>query len=185
MQTARRNLRGLLVRRCTRPTVDLPQPLPPSAPRLMLRRGGYGPTRVFVDAQVLRWSRLQSCSQSKILFFSNTRENITTRRQTCSRSTQAPRTTATANSFFRSSTASTRHSSGVRFPTRRLPALRTSSPLGPIPSQRRLTQQLSRHWPQFKALRQHYAGTHFEEQCSSISSRSTRPRSRNPLLSLR
>jgi hypothetical protein len=34
----------------------------------------------------------------------------------------------------------------------------------PIPSQRRLTQQLSRHWPQFKALRQHYAGTRFEEQ---------------------
>ena len=34
----------------------------------------------------------------------------------------------------------------------------------PIPSQRRLTQQLTRHWPQFKALRQHYASTRFEEQ---------------------
>jgi hypothetical protein len=56
---------------------------------------------------------------------------LPTRAQTCSRSTQAPRTTATANSFFRSSTASTRHSSGVKFPPRRLPALRTSSPLGP------------------------------------------------------
>ena len=43
------------------------------------------------------------------------------------------RTTTTANSFFRSSTASTRHSNGVSFPPRRLPALRTSSPLGPAP----------------------------------------------------
>jgi hypothetical protein len=34
----------------------------------------------------------------------------------------------------------------------------------PIPSQRRLTQQLTKHWPQFKALRQHYASTRFEEQ---------------------
>ena len=43
------------------------------------------------------------------------------RAQTRSLSTQAPRTKSTANSFFRSSTASTRHSSGVRFPPRRLP----------------------------------------------------------------
>jgi hypothetical protein len=34
----------------------------------------------------------------------------------------------------------------------------------PIPSQRRLTQQLTKQWPQSKALRQHYAGTRFEEQ---------------------
>jgi hypothetical protein len=36
----------------------------------------------------------------------------------------------------------------------------------PIPSQRRLTQQLTKQWPQFKALRQHYTGasTRFEEQ---------------------
>ena len=34
----------------------------------------------------------------------------------------------------------------------------------PIPSQRRLTQLLTKHWPQFKALRQHYASTRFEEQ---------------------
>jgi hypothetical protein len=34
----------------------------------------------------------------------------------------------------------------------------------PIPSQRRITQQLTKHWPQFKALRQHYASTCFEEQ---------------------
>jgi hypothetical protein len=33
----------------------------------------------------------------------------------------------------------------------------------PIPSQRRLTQQLTREWPQYKALRQRYAGTRFEE----------------------
>ena len=30
--------------------------------------------------------------------------------------------------------------------------------------QRRLTQQLSKEWPQYKALRQRYAGTRFEEQ---------------------
>ena len=35
----------------------------------------------------------------------------------------------------------------------------------PIPSHRRLTQQLTKHWPKFKALRQHYASTRFEEQC--------------------
>ena len=35
---------------------------------------------------------------------------------------------------------------------------------GPIPSQLRLTQQLTAHWPQFKALHQRYAGTRFEEQ---------------------
>ena len=29
---------------------------------------------------------------------------------------------------------------------------------------RRLTQQISTHWPQFKALRQRYAGRRFEEQ---------------------
>jgi hypothetical protein len=57
-----------------------------------------------------------------------------TRAQTSSLSPQAPRTTAAANSFCRSSTASTRNSSGVRFPTRRLPALRTISPLGPAHS---------------------------------------------------
>jgi hypothetical protein len=34
----------------------------------------------------------------------------------------------------------------------------------PIPSQRLLTQQLTQHWPQFKALRQHYTSTQFEEQ---------------------
>jgi hypothetical protein len=34
----------------------------------------------------------------------------------------------------------------------------------PIPSQRRLTQQLTKEYPQYKALRQRYAGTRFEEQ---------------------
>jgi hypothetical protein len=34
----------------------------------------------------------------------------------------------------------------------------------PIPSQRRLTQQLTKEWPQYKALRQRYAGPRFEEQ---------------------
>ena len=35
---------------------------------------------------------------------------------------------------------------------------------GPIPSQLHLTQQMTTHWPQFKASRQRYAGTLFEEQ---------------------
>ena len=39
----------------------------------------------------------------------------------------------------------------------RLPLPRTSS-------LRRLTQQITAHWPQFQALRQRYAGTRFEEQ---------------------
>ena len=34
----------------------------------------------------------------------------------------------------------------------------------PILSQRCLTEQLTKHWPQFKALRQHHTGTRFEEQ---------------------
>jgi hypothetical protein len=34
----------------------------------------------------------------------------------------------------------------------------------PHSSQRRLKQQLTKHWHQFKALRQHYASTNFEEQ---------------------
>jgi hypothetical protein len=42
--------------------------------------------------------------------------------------TQAPRTTATASSSYRNSTAFIWHSIGVRCPPRRLPALRTSSP---------------------------------------------------------
>ncbi len=47
-------------------------------------------------------------------------------------------------------------------PPRRLSALRTSSPLGP--SQFSLTQPLSKHWHQFKAWSQHYAGKPFEKQ---------------------
>ena len=34
----------------------------------------------------------------------------------------------------------------------------------PIPSQRRLTQQLTKEWPKYKALRQRSAGTRFAEQ---------------------
>ena len=60
---------------------------------------------------------------------------LPTHAQTRSLGPQALRTTATANSSSRNSTASTRHSSGVRFPPRRLPALRTS-PLGPGPFSR-------------------------------------------------
>ena len=39
-----------------------------------------------------------------------------------------------------------------------------SRPATPIPTQRRLTQQLTKHWAPYKALRQRYAGTRFEEQ---------------------
>jgi hypothetical protein len=51
----------------------------------------------------------------------------------------------------------------------------------PIPSQRCLTQQLTKEWPQYKALRQRYAGTRFEEQCQLHLPQKQRPRSRNPL----
>jgi hypothetical protein len=90
---------------------------------------------------------------------------LPTRAQTRRLSTQGPRTTATANSFFRNSTASTRQLRGVGFP----PAssgTQDQQPTrpGPIPSQCRLTQQLSKHWTQFKVLHQHYTGTRFEEQ---------------------
>jgi len=77
--------------------------------------------------------------------------------------TQSSRTTATANWSFRNSTAS--NSSRARFP----PASSSSHDQQPnrptpIPSQRRLTQLLTKHWAPFKALRQCYAGTRFEEQ---------------------
>ncbi len=37
-------------------------------------------------------------------------------------------------------------------------------PKSVIPSQRRVTEQLTKHWAPFKAPRQRYAGTRFEEQ---------------------
>jgi hypothetical protein len=37
-------------------------------------------------------------------------------------------------------------------------------PKSVIPTQRRVTEQLTKHWAPFKALRQRYAGTRFEEQ---------------------
>ena len=37
-------------------------------------------------------------------------------------------------------------------------------PKSVIPTHRRVTEQLTKHWAPFKALRQRYAGTHFEEQ---------------------
>jgi hypothetical protein len=55
---------------------------------------------------------------------------LPTRAHTC-RLTQAPRTTATASSSYRNSTAFIWHSSGVRCPPRCLPALRTSRPSSP------------------------------------------------------
>jgi hypothetical protein len=56
----------------------------------------------------------------------------------------------------------------VRCPPRRPPALKTSKaqqpPKSVIPTQRRVTEQLTKHWAPFKVLRQRYAGTRFEEQ---------------------
>ena len=37
-------------------------------------------------------------------------------------------------------------------------------PKSVTPTQRRVTEQLTKNWAPFKALRQHYAGTRFEEQ---------------------
>jgi hypothetical protein len=61
------------------------------------------------------------------LEFAQVAELLPTRSYTRS-PTQAPRTTATVSSSYRSSTAFIWHSRGVRCPPRRLPALRTSSP---------------------------------------------------------
>jgi hypothetical protein len=52
---------------------------------------------------------------------------------------------------------------------------------GPIQSQRHLTQQLTAHWPQFKILRQRYAGTR-RSSASCTCLRSTKQRSRILLL---
>ena len=79
---------------------------------------------------------------------------------------QAPRTTATASSSYRSSTAFIWHSSGGRCPPQCPPALKTSTPSSPrSPSSlKRVTEQLTKHWSPFKVLRQRYAGTRLEEQ---------------------
>jgi hypothetical protein len=89
------------------------------------------------------------------------------RAQTRSLSPQAPRTRWNGNgklvlpqlnrlheAFKRSQVSPPASSSSQDQPTR--PRL--------IPLQRRLTQQLTKEWPQYKALRQRYAGTRFEEQ---------------------
>ena len=102
--------------------------------------------------------------------------------QTRSLSPQAPKTTATANSSFRSSTASTRHSSGVGFPPRRLPALRTS-PLGPGPFSRNAVSPSSspRNGPSTRPSASAPRARVLRSSASSTCLRSTRPRSRNPL----
>jgi hypothetical protein len=48
-------------------------------------------------------------------------------------------------------------------------------------TQRRLTQQISTHWPQFKVLRQRYAGTRFEERRQLHLPRNTRQQNGTPL----
>ena len=73
-----------------------------------------------------------------------------------------------ASSSYCSSTAFIWHSSGGRCPPRRPPALKTSRTSSPsksvIPTQRSVTEQLTKHWAPFKVLRQRYAGTRLEEQ---------------------
>jgi hypothetical protein len=69
---------------------------------------------------------------------------------------------------YRNSTAFIWHSSGGRCPPRRPPALKTSRTSSPsksvIPTQRSVTEQLTKHWATFEVLHQRYAGTRFEEQ---------------------
>jgi hypothetical protein len=111
---------------------------------------------------------------------------LPTRTQTRSLSPQAPRTTATANSLFRSSTASMSRSRGVRFP-RRLPALRTSSPLGPGPFRRNAVSPSSspRNGPSSGPCAGITLACVLSSSASSTCLRSTRPRSRNPLSALK
>jgi hypothetical protein len=49
-----------------------------------------------------------------------------------------------------------------------------------IPTQKRVTEHLTKHWASFKALRQRYAGTRFEEQRQLTCHRNTKPRPRTP-----
>jgi hypothetical protein len=108
---------------------------------------------------------------------------LPTRAQTRSLSPQAPRTVATANSSSRNSTASTRHSSGVRFPPRRVPALRTSRPLGPGPFRRNAVSPSSspRNGPSTRPSTSATRARVLRSSYRSTCLRSTRPRSRNPL----
>jgi hypothetical protein len=102
--------------------------------------------------------------------------------QTRSLSPQTPKATATANSSFLSSTASTRHSSGVRFPTRHLPALRTSSPLvGPAPFLRNASSHssLPSTGPNSRPRVSSTIARALRSSASSTCLKSTRPRSRN------
>jgi len=94
---------------------------------------------------------------------------------------KAPNSTAFIGRKAVELTAFIWHSSGGRCPPRRPPALKTSRPSNPrSPSsllffvsartnkrhhhQRRVTEQLTKHWAPFKVLRQRYAGMRFEEQ---------------------
>jgi hypothetical protein len=83
--------------------------------------------------------------------------------------TQAPRTTATASSSYRNSTAFIWHSSTR---SQVSPSASSSSqdqqaqqpPKSVIPTQRRVTEKFTKNWVPFKTLRQHYAGKRFEDQ---------------------
>jgi hypothetical protein len=82
-------------------------------------------------------------------------------------------------------TASTRYSSGVRF--RRLPALRTSCPLGPAQFRRNAVSRsnCASTGPNSRPCVSATPARVLRSSASSISPRSTRPRSRNPLSELR
>jgi hypothetical protein len=78
-----------------------------------------------------------------------------------------------ASSSYRNSTAfGIWHSCGVRCPPRCLPPLRTTTsqdqqsqhlPKSVIPTQCRVTEQLTKNWSPFKVLRESYVCTRFEE----------------------
>jgi hypothetical protein len=103
--------------------------------------------------------------------------------------TQAPRTTATASSSYRNSSAFIWHSSGVRCPSRRLPALRTSRPSSPR-SPPSLPSAVSRSSsPRIGRPSRPCVSTTpargSRSSASFTSPRNTRPLSRTPLLEWR
>ena len=125
-------------------------------------------------------SDLQAAAQPPQLSGAAPAALLTKRTQPRILSTQAPRTTATAN-YFRSSTASTRHSSGVRFPPRRLPA--RTSPLGPGPFRRNAVSPSSspRNCPSTRPSASVTRARVLKSSASSTAPRNARPHDKTPL----
>ena len=94
---------------------------------------------------------------------------------------------AHAQRVIRSSTASTKHSSGVRFPPRRLPAPRTNSPLAPAPFRRNAVSRSSSpsNGPNSRPCVSKTLARVLRSIASSTCLRSTLPLFRNPLFVLR